>query len=113
MLKTSRFPLIRTKFFLIKIDITRPKFSNLLDVFFFVFAVRLIRRLYLRQFVTAIGHRAFFKATSLETVIFAEGSKLESIEEYTFYLNTVLTSITIPASVKSIGTSAFMFAPSM
>ena len=63
--------------------------------------------------VTSIGKNAFYycynitNKTGLETVTFAEGSILETIEESAFYYCKFLSSITIPASVTSIGKQAF------
>jgi hypothetical protein len=56
--------------------------------------------------VTYIGGSAFECCTNLETVIFAEGSQLETISGWAFAL-TAITSITIPAGVTSIGGAAF------
>lgn len=50
---------------------------------------------------------AFYGCTSLAKVIFAEGSKLESVGRDTFYGCTSLAEITIPADVTSIGYEAF------
>ena len=57
--------------------------------------------------VTSIGAFTFYGTTALTSVTFAAGSTLTSIGDYAFYNATALTSITIPASVTSIGTSAF------
>ncbi|MDO4200641.1 MAG: leucine-rich repeat domain-containing protein [Bacteroidales bacterium] len=63
--------------------------------------------------VTSISAGAFYNCTCLSSVTFAPGSKLESIGDVAFALNGIsngnLTSIVIPASVTSIGVSAFMF----
>ena len=63
--------------------------------------------------VTSISAGAFYNCTGLSSVTFAPGSKLESIGDVAFALNGIsngnLTSIVIPASVKSISVSAFMF----
>jgi len=55
--------------------------------------------------VTQIPANAF-KNTNIETVTFASGSQLKTIGFSAFY-NTKLTSITIPASVETIGNAAF------
>ena len=63
--------------------------------------------------VTSIGKNAFYYCyktttkTGLETVTFAEGSILETIADSAFNNCQVLSSITIPASVTSIGKQAF------
>lgn len=44
---------------------------------------------------------------SLESLTFEEGSQLETIDNYAFCENPKLTSITLPASVKSIGSYVF------
>ena len=57
--------------------------------------------------VTSIGDLAFDGCRNLATVIFEEGSQLESIGSTAFSGCTGLTSITIPASVTSIEGWAF------
>ena len=57
--------------------------------------------------VTSIEDEAFRFCENLETVTFAEGSKLKSIGEWAFNCCGSLTSITIPESVTSIGEGAF------
>ena len=56
--------------------------------------------------VTSING-AFRKCTALESVTFADDSKLEVIGNGAFYGCTVLTGITIPAGVTTIGNGAF------
>ena len=62
--------------------------------------------------VTSIGDRAF-RAASLTTITFEQGSQLTSIGRDAFWDATNLTSITIPASVTSIGDGAFLNATSL
>jgi hypothetical protein len=65
--------------------------------------------------VTSIGNPSptddwvgtFYDCTSLKTVTFDEGSRLEAIGKGVFQGCTSLTSIEIPASVTSIGSQAF------
>jgi len=57
--------------------------------------------------VTTIGESMFDNCTSLETVIFAPNSQLQTISRRAFHACTSLTSIEIPASVTSIGIEAF------
>ena len=63
--------------------------------------------------VKSIGTSAFNSCydirnkIGLTTVTFAEGSELESIGQQAFYGCTILSSITIPASVTEIGEKAF------
>ena len=57
--------------------------------------------------VTEIGLLAFNSCYSLETVTFAEDSQLSIIGDFAFCMCTGLSSITIPASVKTIGDGAF------
>ena len=62
--------------------------------------------LYLDNKVTSIGTRAFNGCGALKTISYQSVSKLQSINTLAF-ANTGLTTITIPASVKSIGQGAF------
>ena len=57
--------------------------------------------------ITEIEKNAFYNCPNLESVTFAEGSNLATIGERAFDKCTSLTKITIPASVTSIGKSAF------
>ena len=59
--------------------------------------------------VTYIGREAFSNCTSLETVNFVEGSRLESIDSYAFSGCTGLGAITIPAGVTNIYWGAFSY----
>jgi hypothetical protein len=64
--------------------------------------------------VTSIGKQAFYSSSStpmsLTTVTFAPGSRLETIGDHAFQICNRLTSITIPASVTTIGNAAFTMA---
>lgn len=62
--------------------------------------------------VTSIGNSAFEFATALTSVTFAAGSLPTYIGDSAFH-RTALTSITIPASVTSIYSSAFLSATSL
>jgi uncharacterized repeat protein (TIGR02543 family) len=64
--------------------------------------------------VTSIGLGTFYSTRSLESITFAADSELTTIGDSAFigpapsqYANTVLTSISIPAGVTSIGATAF------
>ena len=57
--------------------------------------------------VISIGANAFDGCTNLTSVIFEDGSKLTTINNYAFANCTNLTSFTIPDTVTYIGTSAF------
>ena len=57
--------------------------------------------------VTTIGYGAFSNCTSLETVTFASGSQLLTIDLNAFTTCAKLTSITIPNSVTTIAINAF------
>lgn len=63
--------------------------------------------IYIPASVTSIGKRAFYGASALTTITFAEGSQLSTIGEKAFYRANALTSIIIPASVITIGDWAF------
>ena len=57
--------------------------------------------------VTSIGYRAFGDCRGLTSLIFAEGSQLDIINERAFYGCSNLISVTIPSSVTSIGGYTF------
>ena len=57
--------------------------------------------------VTSIGNYAFYTASALTTVTFADGSQLTSIGYAAFGYASKLTAIYIPAGVTSIGNYAF------
>lgn len=70
--------------------------------------------------VTSIGNYAFTYCISLTSVIFESGSVLQTIGDYAFRATVTtagryvpITSISIPASVKSIGTYAFAYCYSL
>ena len=52
--------------------------------------------------VTFIGKAAFFKCENLESVTFADGSKMDSLSYWAFSECAKLTTITIPASVTTL-----------
>ena len=57
--------------------------------------------------VTELQYGAFDSCASLQTVTFAEGSKLQSIGNNAFYMCKSLSDINLPDSVKSIENEAF------
>ncbi len=57
--------------------------------------------------LTTIGSNAFYNCDSLTSIDLSNCTKLTTIESYAFIYCNNLTSIVIPASVTSIGTSAF------
>lgn len=57
--------------------------------------------------VTTIGGAAFRFATSLETVIFAEGNSMEELEGGVFNGCSSLTSVTLPETMHILGAEAF------
>lgn len=58
--------------------------------------------------VKTISEEAFYNCTELEEVIFESDSVLEEIESEAFF-NSSIKSLTIPKSLKIIGTSAFQY----
>lgn len=58
--------------------------------------------------VETIGEKAFYYCSNLQSVNFASGSKLKTIESYAFY-SCKITEITIPKSVTSISQDAFKY----
>ena len=61
-----------------------------------------IQHLVFANNVTFIGKAAFFKCENLESVTFAEGSKMDSLSYWAFSECMKLTTITIPASVTTL-----------
>ena len=57
--------------------------------------------------VTSIGDQAFYYRTNLQTINFAEDSKLTTIGERAFQNCTGLTEINFPGSLTTIGSNAF------
>ncbi|MBP5418950.1 MAG: leucine-rich repeat protein [Bacteroidales bacterium] len=60
--------------------------------------------------VTSIGERAF-SGCNLQSVVFAEGSKLVSIGEQAFIFCYKLSSISLPEGLTTIGSNAFSSTP--
>lgn len=58
-------------------------------------------------YVTEIGKGAFYSCTSLQSITFAEGSKLATVGECAFMGCTALTEVDLPASVQTIERAAF------
>ena len=69
-----------------------------------------LKSIHIPKNVKTIGQRAFQSSTVetyLESVTFAEGSKLTSIGVYAFAYNSLLTEIDIPDNVATMGSWAF------
>lgn len=66
-----------------------------------------LQSLSLPAYVTDIDTGAFYGCTSLQSVTFAENSRLANIGENAFMLCTALTAIDIPATVETIEKAAF------
>lgn len=71
-----------------------------------------VTKVVIPESVTSMGDWAFFNCSSLTTVTFEKGSQLKTIGGGSSYYGafsycTALTSIEIPASVETIGASAF------
>ncbi|MBU5464044.1 leucine-rich repeat protein [Anaerotignum sp. MSJ-24] len=66
-----------------------------------------IKNISIPKTVTSIGKNAFYNASNLETITFAEGSQLTSIGENTFDTCTSLKEIALPDGFKTIGEAAF------
>ena len=75
-----------------------------------------LKRIYIPATVTKIGAYAFYQNTSLKEVIYAEGTALETIDNYSFYYaynlstisySTVAEGFYFPATVKTIGNGSF------
>ena len=72
----------------------------------------LIKSVYIPASVTYIGVNAFSYCENLETVIFADGSKLQSIGESAFSKSGLVT-ISLPDTVTELGRSAFEYCESL
>ncbi len=82
--------------------------STLEEIEGFAFAnCALLKEVTIPANVTEIGDGAFVRCYGLETLTFADGSKLTKIAKDTFNECTSLTSVSIPASVKTIDQKAF------
>jgi len=57
--------------------------------------------------VTAIGNFAFYLTEHLTSVVFTEGSRLESLGEYVFFQSASLQSVQLPQTVTSMGQGVF------
>lgn len=57
--------------------------------------------------VTTLADKAFYSCSNLASVTFDEGSQVKTIGEYAFGSAKVLTTITIPEGVESLGNSCF------
>lgn len=67
-----------------------------------------LKELNIPAYVTEIGARAFYGCVSLETVTFAEGSKLANVADGAFMNCSALKSIELPGSVLTVGVGAFL-----
>ena len=63
--------------------------------------------------VISIEERAFQSCSNLDSVTFAEGSRLETINNFAFNDCGKLTSIEFPSGTKSIGNQAFTYCTSL
>ena len=66
-----------------------------------------VKTIYIGKDISSIGTEAFSFFNNLEAVEFEEGSCLESIGDFAFANCERLTTISLPASTRLIGTSAF------
>ncbi|MGN0907773.1 MAG: leucine-rich repeat protein [Bullifex sp.] len=71
------------------------------------FSTTAIKEVTIPANVEKLGYAAFSRCMEMETVTFAEGSKLETIDFNTFESCRSLTEITIPSSVNTIREWAF------
>ena len=86
-------------------NITIP--STVTSIGAYAFAYSQLGSITMPNSVVEMGEGAFAMCAQLQSVTFESGSKLESIAPMTFSYCTSLKSITIPASVKTIGDYAF------
>jgi hypothetical protein len=63
--------------------------------------------------ITSIGGNAFADCNVLSNVTFNSGSNLATIEDYAFFGCSTIASITIPATVTSIGEGVFLYCTSL
>lgn len=71
-----------------------------------------IKTLFIPSTVTKIGAYAFHECSSLETVNFAEGSRLESVA-WGAFCGTALKNIVFPKGMKAIASNVFENTPSL
>lgn len=77
------------------------------------FAGQAFKKIVLPSSVETISATAFIKCQNLETVVFAEGSKLKTIGDKAFQYCSSLKEIVLPAGLESIGLNAFDFCESL
>lgn len=66
-----------------------------------------LKQLSLPAYVTEIDEGAFYGCTSLQSITFAEGSRLSKIGDTAFMGCTSLVGVNLPAAVETIGVGAF------
>ena len=66
-----------------------------------------LQNLALPAYVTEIGVGAFYGCVALNTLIFAEGSRLAQVKDYAFMNCIALQNVVFPTTLQSIGAAAF------
>ena len=73
----------------------------------FAYCSALIEKLYFSAELQKIEEYAFFYNSGIEQIYFAEGSKLNDIEDHAFDTCTELRAFSLPAGVQTVRTNAF------
>lgn len=94
------FKLIENKYLLRRSSIEKNEYNQ------FVFCVRDAKEAFIPNYIEHICSCSFDFCKNLQSVEFQSGSKLLTIDEYSFQ-NTAIKSIAIPSTVTKIGLSAF------
>lgn len=88
-------------------NLTSIDLKNVTSVGQQVFTGTKLSSLYIPSTVTEIGVHSFSNIATLESVIFAEDSRIAVINNFAFYNDVMLKELTLPASVTNINMGAF------
>ena len=89
-------------------NLTQIDLKNVVSVGQQVFTASKLVSIHIPASVEEIGVHAFSQISTLESVTFAENSKLAVISNYAFYDDTAIRELVLPASVTNINMAAFV-----